>query len=427
MNFSKIAQPFKAALNYLKSIIKFIDDLCIPNHKHDKDRMQRVFNHKRNRAFLVFQSIILLVFLLDLFKAEGSFLVNIQAFLTVFCVLACFLLSRTCHPEVFKLIFSFFLFGYGLYITVHGDEGVYSSWLAVQTFPIFIYLFTASFWHFAFHCAFHLVVMNTLYQDYLIKAIIEASPTIFTRIFTKTSNLSMIFNITFVGLNHYFLQNAYQQASFVEKQTEEFEKQKTFLLSFSHELRNLLNSLLGNLELANLENPPPKIKSLLRDAETCADLLLHLVNNILDSGKVEINDLEINRTPNFIYNTVEKSWRTCSDIISKKDLHGKLRIHRNIPICLDIDHYRIRQIIFNLVENSLIFTNKGRIDISIEWLSNQKEVDESCFKPYPYNEADDQDEGMFEIRQKMSVFDKNMYFLSATCQTIDKSIMEKQE
>jgi signal transduction histidine kinase len=74
----------------------------------------------------------------------------------------------------------------------------------------------------------------------------------------------------------------------VERKKEEYEKQKTFYLSFSHELRNLINSLTGNIKLAGLEKLTPRARELFVNAEMCGELLLHLVNNILDTGKAEI-------------------------------------------------------------------------------------------------------------------------------------------
>ena len=58
---------------------------------------------------------------------------------------------------------------------------------------------------------------------------------------------------------------------------------------------------MGNVRLASYENLSTKAKDYLTTAEVCGELLLHLVNNILDTGKIAIDDLEINPTPTKIY------------------------------------------------------------------------------------------------------------------------------
>ena len=80
-------------------------------------------------------------------------------------------------------------------------------------------------------------------------------------------------------------------------------------MSFSHELRNLLNSLVGNVQLASLENDiNQRAKDLLKNAGVCGELLIHLVNNILDTGKVEVGELEITPTSIKILPALEKIW-----------------------------------------------------------------------------------------------------------------------
>lgn len=96
---------------------------------------------------------------------------------------------------------------------------------------------------------------------------------------TFHAHQTLMYNITFVTLTHYVLMNTYYQISLIEKKRDDFERQKNFVLGFSHELRNLINSLMGNIKLASLETFNEKIKDFLSNAEVCAELLLILVNN----------------------------------------------------------------------------------------------------------------------------------------------------
>ena len=419
---------FNLVLKYLCLFVRYGNELCRPNEKYTKDKVQTNFIYKRNQVLLIFHVVIFLFCGIDVVFGKGFVTANVQGTLTAVFVIGVFILSKHYHPEIFNLSYNLILFAYGPHMAMESTDGVISSWLGVQTFPIFIYLFTTSLWHFLLHATLQAICLNTFYQNIMIDSLHDMPPHVFTSVLTKSSNLTVIINLTFVFLTHKFIQSARYHATAAEKQEKECEKQRIFILGFSHELRNLLNSLLGNLELANLEHLPSKAKGLLRSAEICSDLLLYLVNNILDSGKIEVNDLEVNETPGGIYNTVEKIWRTCAELIDPKSIHGRLRIENNIPAGLSLDHNRLKQIFFNLVDNALKSTEKGMIDISVEWLSNRERVDDKCFEPLPFNEEDDQDEGVFEKTQKLAMLNGNMMLLNCSRSTIDRtSIKEKNE
>jgi len=176
------------------------------------------------------------------------------------------------------------------------------------------------------------------------------------------------------------------------------------LLGFSHELRNLINSMIGNIQLCTLEVVNEKVRGLLQNSQVCGELLMHLVTNILDTGKAAIGDLEISPTPNYIHETLEKLWNVCSQLIKNKRLAGVMRIQEKIPELLEFDNYRVTQILMNLVGNSIKYTDQGIIQVTIDWFEGQEEVNERCFEPKPF---DDDDEGVFEKSQTLATLLRN--------------------
>jgi len=246
-------------------------------------------------------------------------------------------------------------------------------------------------------------------------------PEDFVRSFTYYTNQTISFSVISVILTHFMIENAYVRISEAETKRENFERQKNFLLGFSHELRNLINSLMGNVKLATLETAlSDKVRELLLNAEVCSELLLHMVNNILDTGKVEIGDLEINPSPVRIYEAMERVWSVCSELIKRKSLRGSLKIQKNIPEVLNLDHYRLTQIFLNLIGNAVKFTDAGGIDVNVEWIDNGEKVNEKCFEPHPFSEESDFDEGIFEKKQAFSLFDENFFSLSFGSKKIHK-------
>ena len=183
-------------------------------------------------------------------------------------------------------------------------------------------------------------------------------------------------------------------------------------MGFSHELLNHINSLIGSISLANMEELPEKTKDLLQNAQICGSLLLNLVNNILDTGKVDIADLEISPRPTKIYESIQQTWSLCSELIKEKKLNGRIRIHKHIPQFLNIDYQRINQILLNLVDNAVRFTGSGTIDITVEWIDDLNTVDSECFEPFPFNDETEHDEGLFEKNQAFSVFDEDYLSLN---------------
>lgn len=221
----------------------------------------------------------------------------------------------------------------------------------------------------------------------------------------------VIFHIIVILMSN-LMNQANHRIVLTEKKKEEAEKQKTFLLSFSHELRNLINSLTGNIKLASLDHHiSGRVKELLKNAEMCTELLLYLVNNILDTGKAEVGDLEVDPKPTKIYDSFERIWGVCSELIRRKDLRGTMKIENDLPRTILADPYRLTQIFINIVGNSIKFTDRGSIKINIQWIKDTQEVTEQCFKPYPFNDEDDQDEGLFEKDQDFSVFKGNYLVL----------------
>lgn len=91
-------------------------------------------------------------------------------------------------------------------------------------------------------------------------------------------------------------------------------------MSFSHELRNPLNTLIGNLDLGLQEKDRNLQTKFFSTAKKASELLVHLVNNILDGGKSEIGDLDINPAQTNIISFLEKVWNLCGDLIVRKGL-----------------------------------------------------------------------------------------------------------
>lgn len=141
------------------------------------------------------------------------------------------------------------------------------------------------------------------------------------------------------------------------------EANDNFLSAFSHELKNPLNALLGSIELAQGEASPREHKFLLSNAEMSGQMLLNLLTNVLDSGKIQFNKLDLNYQPTNFVEYIEHFWHNTSTLIKSKGLKGSLTIKKDFPSQIVCDAHRLSQILLNLVSNALKFTEAGYIKL----------------------------------------------------------------
>ena len=66
-----------------------------------------------------------------------------------------------------------------------------------------------------------------------------------------------------------------------------------FIAGFSHEIRNPLNGMIGNIELAMTEAKEPKVREILENARACQEVVLSMINNILDNAKAKEGIIDI--------------------------------------------------------------------------------------------------------------------------------------
>jgi len=94
------------------------------------------------------------------------------------------------------------------------------------------------------------------------------------------------------------------------------EAKENFIAGFSHEVRNPLNSMIGNIELAKASSNEPEVKKLLQNARSCSEVLLSMINNILDNEKAQQGIIEIQKSQTLIRDLMERIWSIFSPMIS---------------------------------------------------------------------------------------------------------------
>ena len=138
-----------------------------------------------------------------------------------------------------------------------------------------------------------------------------------------------------------------------------------FLAVMSHEIRTPLAGVLGMLDLLQqspLEPQPLRYTKFARDS---ADTLLHLLDDALDSAKMEAGKLALEIIPFRPHEHFEAAFESASMRADAKGITFRHEVAPSVPAVLLGDPTRLRQIIGNLVNNALKFTEKGGVTVTL--------------------------------------------------------------
>ncbi|MGR5267599.1 two-component sensor histidine kinase BarA [Vibrio astriarenae] len=145
-----------------------------------------------------------------------------------------------------------------------------------------------------------------------------------------------------------------------------------FLANMSHELRTPLNGVIGFSRQMLKTQLTPSQTDYLQTIEKSANNLLSIINDILDFSKLEAGKLALENIPFDFQESLEEVISLQATSAHEKGLELTLKIDPKIPVGVIGDPLRIQQVLTNLVGNSIKFTERGNIDISVE-LRSQKE------------------------------------------------------
>ena len=143
-----------------------------------------------------------------------------------------------------------------------------------------------------------------------------------------------------------------------------------FLANMSHELRTPLNAVLGYAEILKERESDPEKKHFLHSIETGGDALLGLIDDILDLSKIETGKLEMRFSPVSIGQLFENLEVIFRQRVEKKGLVLFMEVDDSVPDSLLLDETRFRQVMINLIGNSVKFTEAGHIRVTCSAVNN---------------------------------------------------------
>jgi len=151
-----------------------------------------------------------------------------------------------------------------------------------------------------------------------------------------------------------------------KERAEESDRAKSlFLANMSHEIRTPMNAILGMTHLAMEASTGDQRRNLLQTVEHSAESLLRLLDDILDFSKMEAGQLQLNEAPFDLRHLIAGVLSIMHVPATEKGLRLESILPKHLPLCFIGDELRLRQILLNLVNNGIKFTDTGSITIRV--------------------------------------------------------------
>jgi signal transduction histidine kinase len=143
-----------------------------------------------------------------------------------------------------------------------------------------------------------------------------------------------------------------------------------FLANMSHELRTPLNGILGYAQILE-QSPalPAKERHGVQIMHRCGIHLLNLINDVLDLAKIETRKLSLSPNALHLPALLQGVVEICQIRAEQKGIDFHYEPDANLPIGVEADEKRLRQVLINLLGNAIKFTDKGSVIFRVEPLS----------------------------------------------------------
>lgn len=144
------------------------------------------------------------------------------------------------------------------------------------------------------------------------------------------------------------------------------ESRAAFMANMSHEIRTPMNAIIGFSDILLSENLPDQCNKHVATINKSAKSLLHLLNDILDSAKLERGKLELELRSFSLVEEIDTVVSTLWLQAKKKGLNFSVSISDDISPCYSGAPERIRQVLTNLLSNAVKFTQNGSVALTVK-------------------------------------------------------------
>ncbi len=142
-----------------------------------------------------------------------------------------------------------------------------------------------------------------------------------------------------------------------------------FLAHLSHELRTPLSAILGFTELMLNSPPTTDTKAHLKIVHRNGKHLLGLLNDILDLSKIEAGKLDMEIQPVYLASLLSDTYSLIHGPATDRNLSLAIEMNEPLPVTINTDPTRLRQILINLLGNAIKFTDEGEVKLLVSMVN----------------------------------------------------------
>jgi signal transduction histidine kinase/ActR/RegA family two-component response regulator len=153
--------------------------------------------------------------------------------------------------------------------------------------------------------------------------------------------------------------------SLLDRAQESLRLKTEFLANMSHEIRTPLNGILGMTQCVLASDLTPDQRDKLHAAESSAELLLAILNDVLDLSKIEAGRYQLDPAPFNLTECLAAAQRRVEIEAKRKHLVFTSAVRPGVPLFLTGDSRCLRQVLTNLLGNALKFTAAGAIRLEV--------------------------------------------------------------
>lgn len=172
---------------------------------------------------------------------------------------------------------------------------------------------------------------------------------------------------------HYRNEHAIEHAAKAEAMQE---AKSAFFAKMSHEIRTPITAVLGMDEMILREDVSPEVESYALNIRNSGNALLSIINDILDSSKLDAGKLDLVPTDYDLLSVINDCYNMLNLRAKDKGLELRVKNNPNIPKTLYGDGIRIRQVVTNILSNAVKYTKVGHVDFIIDYAqTGEKKID----------------------------------------------------